>query len=257
MEILISVIVFIYGLVFGSFFNVVGYRLPNNLSIMNPRGSFCPKCHHELRWFELIPVLSFLIQKGRCRKCKDKISLFYPIIELSTGILFLLSYLTFGLTTEFVISLLISSYLIIVVVSDGRYMIIPDEVTLFFSIALLIVELLTYGPKDTLVYLASGLALFGIIFVFMKITSKVFKKDSLGGGDIKLEFFSGAALGITNGLFSIFIASLIALPVSLYKLNKKKSNMIAFGPFLLLGVLIIYLFKIDIVKIIKDLTYMY
>lgn len=257
MEILISVIVFIYGLVFGSFYNVVGYRLPNNLSIMHPKGSFCPNCHHELRWFELIPVLSFIIQKGRCRKCKEKISLFYPIIELSTGILFLLSYLMFGITTEFVIALLISSYLIIVVVSDGRYMIIPDEVTIFFSVALLLVELLTYGPKDTLVYLASGLALFGIIFVFMKITSKIFKKDSLGGGDIKLEFFSGAALGITNGLFSIFIASLLALPISLYNLNKNKSNMIAFGPFLLLGVLIIYLFKIDIVKIIKDLTYVY
>jgi len=257
MEIFIGTIIFIYGLIFGSFFNVVGYRLPNNLSLIKPSGSFCPNCHHELRWYELIPVLSFIIQKGRCRKCKEKIALFYPLIESLTGILFLLSYIVYGINTEFVISLLIASYLVIVIVSDGKYMIIPDEVTLFFSIAILVVQTLTYGPGHALVSLVSGIALFAIVYTFMLITTKLFKKESLGGGDIKLEFFAGAALGVSNGLFSIFIGSLIALPVSLIVMNKTNKNMIAFGPFLLLGVLIIYLLKLDILSILKDLTYLY
>ena len=114
MVVIYSIIVFIYGLLLGSFYNVVGYRIPNNMSIVRP-GSFCPKCHHSLKWYELIPVFSFLIQKGKCRKCGCKISLFYPTIELTTGILFLVSYLIFGFTIEFVIALLIVSFLVIVI----------------------------------------------------------------------------------------------------------------------------------------------
>ena len=90
MGIYIGCLVFIYGLLLGSFYNVVGYRIPNNLSIVSP-GSFCPKCNHKLKWYELIPVFSFLIQKGKCRKCGSRISLFYPVIELTTAILFLVS----------------------------------------------------------------------------------------------------------------------------------------------------------------------
>ncbi len=257
MEILISIIIFIYGTVFGSFFNVVGYRLPNGLSLINPKGSFCPNCKHELRWYELIPVLSFLIQKGKCTNCKNKIALFYPLIETLTGILFLSSYLIFGFSTEFVIGLLLSSYFVIVLVSDGKYMIIPDTVTLFFGITIIITQILTYGPFETLMYVVNGIALFGIIFIFMKITTLIFKKESLGGGDIKLEFVVGLSIGLVNGLFSIFIGSLIALPMALINQKRNKTNVIAFGPFLLLGALLIYFFKLDIVSIIKDLSYLF
>ena len=131
MVVIYSIVVFIYGLLFGSFFNVVGYRLPNGLSIIKP-GSFCPKCNHSLKWYELIPVFSFIIQKGKCRKCGCRISLFYPLIELLTGILFLISYLVFGFSIEFILSILISSFLVIVIVSDFSYLVIPDEVTIFF-----------------------------------------------------------------------------------------------------------------------------
>ena len=80
MEIYYSTLIFVFGLLLGSFYNVVGYRIPNNMSIIKP-GSFCPKCKHELKWYELIPVFSFLIQGGKCKKCKCRISFFYPIIE--------------------------------------------------------------------------------------------------------------------------------------------------------------------------------
>lgn len=256
MEILIGIIVFIYGSIFGSFYNVVGYRLSNDMSLIKPRGSFCPNCKHELKWFELIPILSFLIQKGRCRKCKKKIAIFYPLIELSTAILFLISYLIFGISYEFIIALILSSYLVIVMVSDFKYMIIPDEVTLFCGALTIIIEILAYGPLKTLDYILAGSLLFLIVFLFMKITSYIFKKESLGGGDIKLEFVIGLILGFTNGIFSIFIGSIIAFPIAIINQMKNKTNMIAFGPFLLIGAIILYFLKIDVFEILKNLTYL-
>ena len=256
MEILISIVIFIYGLVFGSFYNVVGYRLPKGMSLIKPRGSICPNCNHELKWYELIPLLSFIIQRGKCTKCKCKISLFYPLIELLTGLLFLISYITFGFSTEFIISLILCSYFVIVVVSDGRYMEIPDEVTLTMSILLILTEVLAYGPVETLKLIVSGLALFGILFIFMKICNFIFKKETLGGGDIKLEFFNGCLLGLPNGLFSIFIGSLLALPFSIFNIKNNNKNIIPFGPFLLFGAILIYILKIDVVKIINDLSYL-
>jgi len=103
MEIIYIVFIFIIGCIFGSFFNVVGYRVPNELSIVRP-GSFCPKCKHSLRWYELIPIFSFLIQKGKCRDCKEKISIIYPVVELTTGILFVSSYLIFGFSNQFLVN---------------------------------------------------------------------------------------------------------------------------------------------------------
>ena len=257
MEIIIGIFVFIYGAVFGSFYNVVGYRLPNNLSIIKPKGSFCPNCKHQLKWFELIPIISYLIQGGKCTKCKKKIAIFYPLIETLTGVLFLVSYLVFGFTTEFVIAILLSSYFVIILVSDGKYMIIPDEVTIVVGILVFLTQILTYGPEYSLRALASGFAIFGIIFIFMKLTTMAFKKESLGGGDIKLEFVVGLVLGLVNGLFSIFIGSIIALPIALINQKINKTNMIAFGPFLLLGALIVYFFKLDIIEILKAISKVY
>ena len=162
MEIYYSTIVFIYGLMLGSFYNVIGYRIPNNLSIIRP-GSFCPKCNHKLKWYELIPVLSFLIQKGKCRKCGSKISLFYPFIELSTGILFLISYLIFGFSFEFAIALIASSFLVIVMVSDINYLIIPDEVTIFFCVASLVTQFIFKGWELAVSSIMFGFVLFGIL----------------------------------------------------------------------------------------------
>ena len=91
-----TVVVAIFGMLFGSFYNVVGWRIPQGLSIVKP-GSFCPKCKHKLRWYELIPVFSFLIQGGKCRVCKEKISWFYTFTELTSGILWGLVFYLFGL----------------------------------------------------------------------------------------------------------------------------------------------------------------
>ncbi len=249
MEIYVGIIVFVFGTLLGSFYNVVGYRLPKGLSIVKP-GSFCPKCNHSLKWYELIPVFSFLIQKGKCRQCGGRISLFYPFIELSTGILFLLSYLLFGLSVEFMISILISSFLVIVIVSDVNYLIIPDETTLFFSFLALLINFVFYGWKEGLESICCGIFLFVVMYFIMLLGNKLFKKESLGGGDIKLMFFVGCVLSVTNGLFAIFLSSLLALPISMYVYVKKKSRLIPFGPFILLATLVIFLLDIDIFAIL-------
>ena len=111
LEIFYGIMIFIFGLVLGSFYNVVGYRLPNNMSIAFP-ASHCTNCNHKLKWYELIPVISYIFLRGRCTKCKERISIFYPFFELLTGILFLISYLIFGIYIKLVISLIFVSILI-------------------------------------------------------------------------------------------------------------------------------------------------
>lgn len=249
MEVYFTVIVFIFGTLLGSFYNVVGYRLPKGLSIIKP-GSFCPKCHHSLRWYELVPVFSFLIQKGKCRECKCKISWFYPTIELATGILFALSYLIFGFGAEFLISIIIASFFVIVIVSDTNYLIIPDEVTIFLSVLIILVKFIGFGVKVGIESILSGAFLFVIMYLIMLLGNRLFKKESLGGGDIKLMFFVGTILSPLNGMFQIFLSSFLALPISMYIYLTKKNRIIPFGPFILLALLIIYLLQIDITSLL-------
>ena len=111
-----EIIIIILGLVLGSFYNVVGLRIPNGESIIKP-GSHCPKCNHKLSWYENIPVLSYIFLGGKCKNCKQKISIIYPIIEILTSFLFYISYKIFGLSEEFFISLVISSLVVIIFVS--------------------------------------------------------------------------------------------------------------------------------------------
>ena len=139
MEVVYIVCFFIIGLVFGSFFCCVGLRLSTNKKFINDR-SVCDSCGHTLAWYDLIPVFSYIILKGRCRYCHKKVSLLNPFIEVVTGILFALSYYSFGFSLELVLSLCIVSLSMIIFASDLTYMIIPDEVIIFFSVVIIILE---------------------------------------------------------------------------------------------------------------------
>ncbi|MBQ7136700.1 MAG: prepilin peptidase [Bacilli bacterium] len=243
------IFVWIIGCIFGSFFNVVGYRLPNELSIISP-GSFCPKCEHKLKWYELIPIFSYLIQGGKCRKCKQKISIIYPVVEMTTGVLFAVSYFIFGFSYEFLISIIVVSFMVIVIVSDINYLIIPDEVTLFFSILVLVVKLIIEGIRPAFLALFSGAFLFLLMYLIMRLGNFLLKKESLGGGDVKLMFFVGITIGPLLGAFSIFLSSIIALPLSLIVLIKNKDNVIPFGPFILIATFALILFEVDPISIL-------
>lgn len=250
MTIFISIFMFIMGTIFGSFYNVVGYRLPKGESIVFPP-SHCPKCNHKLTFFELIPILSYVFQKGKCKKCHQKISLFYPIFEALTGILFVLSYLSYGLSYELIIVLTFISMMIIIVVSDYNYLIIPDSVLIIFGSLLLIEILLINGLNTALLALLDGILAFITMFLLKKLGDFIFKKESMGGGDIKLLFLFGMVLSYPIAILSIFVGSLIGLPIALLILYKKKDHVIPFGPFLAAGATLLLLLNIDINTIIN------
>src|SRR5574344_3007073 len=182
-----AIVFVVIGTVLGSFYNVVGYRLPRNESIIYPP-SHCPNCNHQLKPWELIPIVSFIIQKGRCTCCHKKIAWYYPIFEAMCGILFMLAFLSYGLTLELIIVLTFISMLIIIMVSDYYYMIISDEVLIFFGIALIIEKGFIYGWGYAFDFIINGIIAFCIMFLLKKLGDFMFKKESMGGGDIKLMF---------------------------------------------------------------------
>lgn len=235
---------FILGTIFGSFYNVVGYRLPKHESIMYPP-SHCPNCKHRLKPWELIPIVSFIIQGGKCTKCKKKIAWYYPIFETACGLLFMFSFLAFGFTPELVIALTFISMLIIIMVSDYYYMIIPDEVLIVFGILLLIEKFAFYGFSSLLSSIIGGIIAFALMFLLKKFGDFIFKQESMGGGDIKLLGIFGIVLGWPNSLLSIVLGSVIGLPISLIATAKNKSHIVPFGPFLSLGAIAVLLLKVD------------
>ena len=237
---MVEVYIFVLGLLFGSFYNVVGMRLPKGESIVFP-GSHCPKCNHKLAWYENIPLFSYILLKGKCKECKCTISAWYPAIELFTALLFLISYYVFGISEEFFISIIISSLVSIIFVSDVNYMIILDSPLVISSILISIVRIVYHGFNGLLVSLLNGLVIFGVMYFIMLLGNFIFKKESLGGGDIKLSFVVGLALGIKHGIFYIILAAFLAFPYAVYVTIRNKDNMLPFGPFLATSLLVIYL----------------
>ena len=253
MLILYLIIFFILGTIFGSFFTVVGLRLPKKESFISNR-SYCDKCHHELSFMDMIPIISFLSLKGRCRYCHSKISDLSTYMEFFTGVLFALSYFAFGFSYELFIALGIVAMLIIISVSDITYYVIPDEILIFFSGYFVIITCLQNGVIAALLSIGSGIILFTIIYLIMFLGNAIFKKETLGGGDVKMMFVFGLLLNPVMGLVVIFIASFIALPVSLLILYRSNKDLIPFGPFLLIGFTFIYFTGVDITSILGFLT---
>lgn len=239
MDFTIKLFIFIYGLLLGSFYNVVGLRLPNGESIVYP-GSHCPNCNHKLKWYENIPLFSFIFLKGKCKECKTKISIMYPLIEFLTGSLFLICYLLFGFSEQFWIGIVLASLVVIIFVSDSKYMIILDSPLIISSILILLLKYLYNGFDSVWKSLLSGLLVFGVMYLLMLLGNFLFKRESLGGGDIKLSFVAGLALGPSLGLFYVFLGAFLALPYALYTTIKNKEHMLPFGPFLATSMLLIY-----------------
>lgn len=252
MNVIIAIYIFIIGTIMGSFFNVVAHRLSNNESIIKP-GSHCESCQHLLKWYELIPIISFLIQGGRCRQCHTKLSWWYPLIEIITGLFYLFSYLYFGLSPDFFISLVISSVLVITCITDFNYIIILDEPLVIGSILIIIITLITSGLVDTLIAILSGLLLFFFMLLVKILGDKAFKRESLGGGDIKLSFFIGLSLGYKLAFVNLVLASILTLPIAFYYLVKYKDREVPFGPFLIISNFIIFVLASPILEFIDYL----
>ncbi|MGX6442929.1 prepilin peptidase [Neobacillus sp. K501] len=248
---MLFILLLVYGLVFGSFYNVVGLRVPLKKSIVAPR-SACPTCGHQLKAYELIPILSYMIQKGKCRGCQSRISPIYPFMELLTGILFVTAPYFIGWSGELVVALTIISMFIIIIVSDINYMLIPDKILLWFAgIFLMERIILPLTPWwDSLLGALVG-------FVLLLIIALV-SKGGMGGGDIKLYALLGFVLGTKLVLLSFFLSTLFGAVIGgvalLLKIVKRKQP-IPFGPFIAAGTLTAYYWGSELIDLYLNFLY--
>ena len=244
---------FMIGAIFGSFYYVVAYRIPKGESIVSPP-SHCPNCNHRLGPLELIPIFSYLFQLGKCKSCKCKISIFYPLFEIICGLLFGLSYLSYGFNLELIIVLLFVSMIMIIILSDYYYMIIPDGVLIFFGLSIIFSMFFIHEWYYTLMHILYGIISFVIMYALKLFGDFLFKKESMGGGDIKLLFTFGLMFGFQMSIVSIFLASIIGLPISLILLRKNNEHVLPFGPYLGIAALIIVLCHIDFNMVINFIS---
>lgn len=244
MEIYFIGLLFLLGITFGSFFNVIGLRLPRNIGFVNNR-SRCNHCERTLTWRELIPIASFVIQRAKCLKCKTKISLLYPVIELMTGCLFIISYLQFGFTVEFLIALLLVSMLMILFVSDIKYMLIPNKILLFFLPFFIVLRMIeTLDPwYDMVIGAVVGFGLLAIIIMA--------SNGGMGAGDMKLFGVLGIVLGWKLTLLTFFLAVLLGVIIGGIFLGMKrikKKQAIPFGPYIVSATIIAYFYGNAIIQ---------
>lgn len=246
--ILADVFILWIGLCVGSFMNVCIHRFLREESIVTPR-SYCPSCKKTISWYDNIPLVSFILLGGRCRNCKATISPRYFFIEFMTGLAFLGSVHYFGWTAYAGSSIVFLTLLLAISAADLEERIIPDELSL--SGILFGVLFSTFFPmlqhEETYLrgFLASLFGAFvggGIIYATGILGELAFKKESMGGGDVKLMAMMGAFLGWKNVLAIFFLAPMIALPIGLYVKFKKKEDYIPYGPFLSLAAVVILFF---------------
>ncbi|WP_373893056.1 A24 family peptidase [Virgibacillus sp. CBA3643] len=238
MDVIFVVLFFLFGLIFGSFFNVVGLRVPRNQTFSNDR-SFCPACKHILSWYELIPVVSYVIQQGKCRHCHGKISSIYPIIELTTGFLFMISYVMIGLQLELITALLLISMLVIILVSDITYMLIPNKVLLFFLPLIILMRIVQ--PLDPWWSAFAGGLIGSAIIALIILVSR----GGMGAGDMKLFGVLGVVLGVEKVLVAFFlsciIGAIIGMMLLLFKIIDRKQQ-VPFGPYIVVAALLTYFY---------------
>ena len=237
-----AVVVFLFGAVIGSFLNVCIYRLPLDQSIVNP-GSHCMSCGAAVRWFDNIPIISWLALRGRCRTCGTGFSIRYPLVELLTACLLLLLFLRFGLSVSFAVYALLVVALIVVTFIDFDHQIIPDEISLS-GVALGFLTSFFLPEPGWLSSLAGIVVGWGslalVFYAYLWLTGR----EGMGGGDAKLLAMLGAFLGLQAVPFIIFTSSLVGSVVglSLMALQRKGRHLaIPFGPYLAFGA-VLYIF---------------
>ncbi len=238
MEIFIIIWLGIIGAIMGSFLGCMGYRIPNKIKTTYP-SSFCSNCKNPLKWYMNIPILSYTFLGGKCAYCKEKIGFIYFLTELLGCALFILNYCIFKFTLPFFISTILTCVLLVTIVSDFKYYYISDRVLIISSIALLIAFIVFLKPMDLLVRVISAVVLFLFMIGIKILGNSMFEKESLGDGDIKLMAVIGFAVGWLDSFVTLFFASVLGLIFSLIILAKNKDHMIPFGPFLIMGSLLV------------------
>jgi leader peptidase (prepilin peptidase) / N-methyltransferase len=243
------IVVFLIGLVFGSFLNVLVHRIPLAISLLKPIGSECPHCQHQIKWYENIPVLSFLLLRGKCSSCSQKISILYPAIELTTAFVTLALYMSFWLNKELIGLIALFYTLIVLSFIDLKYRAVPD----YLLIIVIIIAIAIGNIVNILIFTGAFFLLeIAITFYIQNIKAKITKnkeletQKALGEGDIPIVGIMGGLLGVQLGVSAIFLAALLALVPAIYNLFSKEQIETAFIPFLSLGLLITLITQFNI-----------
>ncbi len=220
------------GLCLGSFLNVCILRLPHEQSLLRPPSS-CPKCRRPIAWRDNIPVVSWLLLKGRCRHCGARISVQYPVVEAAVGLLWLAAVLAYGATVQALAAGLLGTILLGIAITDARYYLIPDEFT--WGGLVLGLTLSLWGGVDGFLQAVLGaVAGFALLFVVAQAGRWAFREEAMGGGDIKMMAMVGSFIGWKGVLLTVFLGavagSVVFLPLSL-----KRKRLVPFGVFLAVG----------------------
>ncbi|MCD6413248.1 MAG: prepilin peptidase [Elusimicrobia bacterium] len=240
-------VVFLLGLMFGSFANVLIYRLPNNISPVFPR-SFCPNCRQPIKWFDNIPVLSFLLLKGKCRRCGALISIRYPLVELAVAIGFSAIFYFYGVSEKFLTISILFFYAVAISGIDIEYRIIPDElnITLFIFGVFLPKSFQNGYLRGVFLSAGAGLAAGAVLFLLAVFFSKIFRQEAMGMGDVKLITALASFTGFSSIFWLIFLSSvfgsIVGIAVKLIK-RQKGFTQIAFGPYLCLAAIFYEIFS--------------
>lgn len=235
----------ILGLVLGSFLNVCILRLPHGQSLLTPP-STCPKCGKRIEWRDNIPVLSWMLLRGKCRSCGNPISPQYPIIEALVGLIWLANVLAFGVSVRALGGGLLGTILLGIGVTDARHYIIPDEFT-WGGLVLGLALSLGGGWQGFLHAVIGAGTGFGILWLVAVVGKWVFKEEAMGGGDIKMMAMVGSFVGWKGVLLTIFsgalFGTLVFVPLSL-----KRKRLVPFGVFLAVGAAVTYVWGADIIE---------
>lgn len=244
LDILLDFLIFMLGSCFGSFLTMLSYRMFNKEDDFVFKRSFCPKCHNQLKNVSLIPIFSWIFQKGRCTFCKEKISIRYPLIEITNAFIFLLIFKLNGsiLNINVIYFWLFGTFLLLICIVDFEYLCIPNDFQYtFFIFGILYIF---YNNFSLYYHMFSGLLYYILITTLSKLTSNIVKKDSIGDGDIPLIAICGSILGLQNIHIFLFLCGLFGIIFSLmYRLfSKNDSNKFPFVPSIVMSfVLTFYL----------------
>ena len=245
-------LIFLIGLIFGSFLNVLIYRIPLGISLLKPLRSSCPQCQYAIKWYENIPILSYFVLMRRCSNCNKPISSLYPFIEILTGCVTLILYMNYMSNYELVVLVTLFYILIVLSFIDLKYKEVPDYLLIISVILVLLV-----GDLSDLLLFAGGFALLELVVTFyiQNIKAKITKnkalenQSSLGDGDIPIAGVIGGLLGVQLGLSAIFLAALLALVPAVYNLISRKEIETPFIPYLSLGLFITLSTKFNILSL--------
>lgn len=251
MHLFLGIMIFLLGLCVGSFINMAVWRVGHNESLFKKKRSYCDFCKKQLKWYDNIPILSWIVYKGKSRCCGKKLSLSYPIVEVLTGILFLLNFVYWqsGIWL-IIIDLLILALLIFESAFDFKYMTLPDT-TAYALIILALVKWVCLGKPIS--FLISALVSGLFIYILHKI--KIKGQQAMGDGDILLAVFMGLFLGFPNIIVAFYIAFVIGAIIGGWLIIRKKISRltpIPFGPFLILGTLVAFWWGEGIIKILES-----